>query len=167
MAGVVAQDLPAGTLIQGYEGAGAYTDCFVTCVPGEFSQAAYVEAFYTSWLFKLERLVLAVLVGKPSTDSEARALARGETDRFAAWSVEARTEDQILNRDYQSATRSWLMSRRDAGVTWLYFGTVVTSRSGGAPRGGVFKALLGFHRIYARALLRAAAGLLLRGAIAP
>lgn len=111
--------------------------------------------------------MLAILVAKPSSDADARALARGETDRFAAWTVEARTEDQILNCDFQSATRSWLMSRRDDGVTWLYFGSVVTSRSGGAPRGGAFKALLGFHRLYARALLRAAAGRLLRGAVGP
>lgn len=164
MAEVVAQDLPAATLIQGYEDAGAYTDCFVVCLPGEFSQAAYVEAFYTSWLFRLERVALAVLVGKPSNDAEARALAMGETDRFAAWTVEARTEDQIVNCDYQSVTRSWLMSRRGEGTTTLYFGSVVTSRSGGRPRGGVFQALLGFHQIYSRALLRAAAGRLLRGA---
>lgn len=167
MADVEAQVLPAEALIAPYEESGAYVDCFIVLVAGEFSQAAYVEAFYTSWLFKLERLALAVLVGKPSTDAEARALARGQSDRFAAWTVEARTADQIVNCDYQGVTRSWLMSRSEDGVTWLYFGTVVTARSGGRPRGGVFQALLGFHKLYARALLQAAAGRLLRGAIAP
>lgn len=167
MAEIVAQDLPDKALIAPYAQSGAYVDCFIVLVPGEFSQAAYVEAFYTSWLFKLERLVLAVLVGKPSSDAQARALALGQTDHFAAWTVEARTDDQIVNCDYQKVTRSWLMSERDDGVTWLYFGSVVTSRSGGRPRGGLFKGLLGFHRIYARALLKAAAGRLLRGAVGP
>lgn len=164
MVQALARELPEESLVAHYRQAGAYVDCFTALVPGEFSQAAYVEAFYTSWLFRLERLALALLIGKPSSDSEARSLALGETDRFAAWTVEARTEDQIVNCDYQSVTRSWLMSRRGEGTTTLYFGSVVTSRSGGRPRGGVFQALLGFHQIYARALLRAAAGRLLRGA---
>ena len=166
MVRVIAQDLPEDALIAAYEQSGAYVDCFTVQVAGDFSQAAYVEAFYTSGLFKLERLALALLIGKPSTDAEARALALGRSDRFAAWTVEARTADQIVNCDYQGVTRSWLMSRRGDGVTWLYFGSVVTSRSGGRPRGGVFKALLRFHQLYARALLRAAAGRLSRGAIA-
>jgi hypothetical protein len=164
VANVRAQVLPAKALIASYLEAGAYVDCFVTQLPGEFSQAAYVEAFYTSWLFKLERLVLTVLVGKPSSDAEARALALGQTDRFAAWTVEARNANQIVNCDYQNVTRSWLMSERDGGVTWLYFGSVVTARSGGRPRGGLFQVLLGFHQLYARALLRSAAGRLLRSA---
>jgi hypothetical protein len=164
VADVYAQVLPAEALIAPYEQSGAYVDCFVTQLPGEFSQAAYVEAFYTSWLFKLERLVLTVVVGKPSSDAEARALALGQTDRFAAWTVEARTDNQIVACDYQNVTRSWLMSERDDGVTWLYFGSVVTARSGGRPRGGVFQLLLGFHQIYARALLRAATRRLLRRA---
>lgn len=167
MSGADDQVLPAGALIAPYEESGAYVDCFIVLVVGDFSQAAYIEAFYTSWLFKLERLVLAVLVRKPSSDAEARALALGQSDGFAAWTVEARTDNQIVNCDYQNVTRSWLMCEPDDGVTWLYFGSVVTSRSGGRPRGGVFKLLLVFHRIYARALLKAAAGRLLRGAVRP
>lgn len=124
-------------------------------VAGPVSQARFVEAFYTSPLFRLERLVLALLVAKPSTNAEAGRLARGETDRFAAWTVETRTPDELLMCDDQGLTRSWLMSRQDGGATRLHFGTVVTpGRREGARR--VFSALTGAHRIYARALLRAA-----------
>jgi hypothetical protein len=167
MVAVAAQDLPDGALIGPYRDAGRYTDCFGTTLPGQFSQAAYVEAFYTSWLFKLERLVLAVLVAKSSTDNGARRLALGEAEVFAAWSVEARAADQIVMCDYQGLTRSWLMSRQEGGRTTLYFGSVIAPKPGDRASGGVFKALEGFHRLYARALLRAAAGRLLRTPQAP
>ena len=41
-----------------YERAGAYTDCFTTEVAGRVTHAQFVEAFYTSRVFKLERLIL-------------------------------------------------------------------------------------------------------------
>jgi len=60
----------------------------------------FVEAFYATALFKLERWLLRFLVARPSTDAEAHELARGERYSFAAWSVEARTPDQVLLRDF-------------------------------------------------------------------
>lgn len=153
MTRVTARPLPPGTLIQGYHEAGDYTDCFVAEVPVPVSQRRYVEAFYTSRLFKLERLVLALLVAKPSTDDGARRLAAGEAETFAAWSLEARRANELLMCDYQGLTRSWLMTRPEAGGTTLHFGTVVAPRRReGARR--VFSALTWAHRIYARALLR-------------
>ena len=92
-----------------YERAGAYTDCFTTEVPGRVSHAQFVEAFYTSRVFKLERLILKWIVDKPSTDAEAKELAAGVRDRFAAWTVEERSIDQLLMCDYLGQTRSWLM----------------------------------------------------------
>jgi hypothetical protein len=60
-------------------------------------------------LFKLERLLLARLVSKSSTDAQAGQLACGTLDSFAAWSVEERREDQLLMCDFPGRTRSWLM----------------------------------------------------------
>jgi len=161
MTTVSASDLPDGALLARYRDAGAYTDCYATIVPGRIDQARYVEAFYTSPLFKLERLVLAWLVSRPSTDLEARRLAAAETATFAAWTVEGRSADQILLCDYQALTRSWLMSAPaatgGAPATTLYFGSAVTPRQGDPVGRGVFQALTGFHRLYSRALLRAAA----------
>jgi hypothetical protein len=143
-----------------YANAGGYVDCFVVDIPAAISHAQFVEAFYTSWLFKLERFVLRWLVAKPSTDSEARALALGNRESFAAWSVEARAPQQILVCDYQGKTRSWLMIEpgfdNGAAITRLYFGTGIVPRVGktGERRMSAgFRALLPFHRRYAHALL--------------
>ena len=152
--------LPSGALLDRYGAAGGYADCLVAAVPGRVSQAAYVEAFYTTALFKLERLVLAVLLLRPSTDLEARALATGAIARFAAWTVEAREADQILLRDFLGSSRSWLMSGVDAdgaeATTTLYFGTALVPRKDGRGLGAGFRLMVPFHRLYARALLRAA-----------
>ena len=156
--------LPAHALLTRYATDGGYADCFITDLSGAVTHAEYVEAFYCSWLFRLERLVLTLLVFKPSSDAGARALARGERESFAAWSVEARAPEQLLVCDYQGKTRSWLMSeaRLDnaAAVTRLYFGTgivPVADRGSGTRRMSLFfRVLLPFHRVYARALLRAA-----------
>lgn len=160
MAPITAGELPPGALLIRYCGRGAYTDCYVTTVPGRITQARYVEAFYTTPLFKAERLLLTWLAGRPSTDSEARQLASGEISTFAAWRVEDRHPDQILLRDFQGHTRSWLMSTVDATstspATTLYFGSAIVPRRGHDSIGAGFRALLGFHRLYSRALMRSA-----------
>jgi len=154
---IAPQPLPPFALLSRYATDGGYADCYATELPGDYSHAEYVAAFYTSWLFKLERLVLATLVFKPSTDEQAEQLGRGERDAFAAWSVEARAPDQLLVCDYQGKTRSWLMIERQDGFTKLYFGTgIVPVVDGGRRLSAFFRGLLPFHKRYARALLRAA-----------
>ena len=157
---MVEVDPPPGALIGGYGSPAGYTDCFVAAFPGHVTQAAFVEAFYTTALFKLERLVLAVLVSRPSTDLEARRLAAGETERFAAWTVEAREVDQILLCDFMGSTRSWLMTVADGAsptaATKLYFGSAIVPRKGAGGLGAGFRAMVPLHRLYARALLRSA-----------
>ena len=128
----------------------------------DVSHAEFVEAFYTTWLFKLERWILARFVARPSTDAEARALALGQGHRFAAWTVEQRAPDQVLLQDFTGRTCSWLMTKAAAepGSTLLYFGSVVTSvrdASTGRPSlGPVHGRLIGFHRLYSRMLIGAA-----------
>ncbi len=160
--------LPAHALSARYASDG-YADCYVTRVPQAVAHAQFVEAFYTTWLFKLERAILRWLVRMPSTDLEARELAHGNRNVFAAWKVEARAPDQLLMCDFRGATRSWLMvesaSADAGGGTHLYFGSVVvpvrTSNGKKAMSFG-FRALLGFHKLYSRALLRAARARLTR-----
>jgi hypothetical protein len=162
--------LPENSLLSKYAQAGAYTDCYTAEIARPVSHAAYVEAFYTCWLFRLERLVLALLVRKPSTDAQARELASGAANNFAAWRVEARAADQLLVCDFLGRTRSWLMigppGEGGAIGTRLYFGTavvpVIDKVSGQATMGVAFKALVGFHRLYSRALLYAARSRLAR-----
>ncbi|OOG46594.1 hypothetical protein B0B52_02890 [Polaromonas sp. A23] len=165
-------ELPHGALLSKYQHGEAHADCYVTEMARHISQAEYVEAFYTTPLFKLERLLLARLVSKPSTDAQASQLASETLDSFAAWSVEDRREDQLLMCDFQGRTRSWLMvipmEGENSAGTRLYFGSAVVparvARDGAQTPGlGLtFRLLLGFHKLYSRALLFSAKSRLMR-----
>ena len=157
-------ELPTQALHKRYQIEGAYVDCYTTVIRGVISHSQFVEAFYTTLLFKLERLVLFVLLAKTSTDGQARRLANGELDQFAAWTVEGRAENQLLMCDFKSSTRSWLMVVHEDWdgdvVTRLFFGSVVVrpvDRKTGLPKLSLFfRLLMPFHRIYSRGLLAAA-----------
>lgn len=144
---IQARDLPADALLRRYAEQGAYTDCFAVEVGQPVAHEAYVEAFYTTAAFKLERLLLGWFVARPSTDEQVRALANAQANEFAAWHVEARSVDQLLMCDMAQRTRSWLMcTASEGGGTLLYFGSAVVpvvNRSTGQPHmGGMFRALL-------------------------
>jgi hypothetical protein len=89
-------------------------------------------------------------------------LAAGSIDRFAAWKVEQRDLNQLLMCDFKGNTRSWFMvdAPPDAGRTTLYFGSAVVARidpgDGQRKMSASFNALLGFHKLYSKALLNAA-----------
>ena len=153
--------LPDDSLLRRYAGDGGYADAYAVEFDRLVSFEDYVAGFYSTRLFALERFVL-MLVGRPSSTSQIRALARGERDRFAAWTVEGRGDGQLLLADDTGRTRSWLMCEPLAGGgTRLYFGSAVVPRidprTGQRRMGAGFRALLGFHRQYSRALLGAAA----------
>jgi hypothetical protein len=147
---------------------GAYADCYCIDVEGRVAQAAFIEAFYSTWLFKLERLLLAWFVARPSTDEDARRLGAGAVSGFAAWSVERQDAQQLLLCDFQGRTRSWLMAvpADDGASTRLYFGSAVVPvrdrATGETSLGFPFRALLGYHKLYSRLLLAAAARRLAR-----
>lgn len=163
-------ELPEAALLHKYQRGGGFADCYFTTIARRVSHVEYVEAFYTTALFKVERSILARLVSKPSNDTQVRQLAEGTRDSFAAWNVEARSTDQLLLADFQGRTRSWLMvapaqGDPEARPTTLYFGSAVvpaTSRSGAPSLGLAFRLLLGFHTLYSRALLAAARSRLAR-----
>jgi hypothetical protein len=162
--------LPADALLNRYLAGGAFADCYVTEVAHPVSHAEFVEAFYTTAVFKLERTILRAFASRGSTDAQARQLAQGDLSAFAAWSVEARAPNQLLLSDYTQRTRSWLMvgapQQQNANGTRLYFGSAVVparnAGTGGTSLGPVFSALLGFHKLYSRILLRAAVSRLSR-----
>lgn len=116
------QPLPGHALLGVYTRDGGYTDCFMTEIPRAVTHAQYVVAFYTTWVFKLERWILKWAVARPSTDEDARRLGGG---------------------------------------TRLYFGSAVVPvrdrNTGQATLGRTYSALLGFHTLYSRILLGAAA----------
>lgn len=165
MASIQACEIPQDSLLCKYKDGIGFADCYVTEVAGTVSQAAFIEAFYTSCLFKLERTLLKLFASKPATDADARRLAAGAASGFSAWRVEGQSSSELMLADFTGRTRSWLMALPADGPgrparTRLYFGSAVVPRSGagnGKPgMGWLFHALLGFHRLYSRRLLRAA-----------
>lgn len=152
---IEAHPLPEGALLDRYARMpGAYTDCFSCMVAGTITLETYLRAFYSTRLFGLERHVLR-LAGSPSTREDIDALARGQTRNFAAWEVDSRTTQEVLLRDRSGRTRSWLGVAAENGGTRLFFGSAVPpDRSGKLGPG--FQALLGVHKLYARALLNGA-----------
>lgn len=165
MAAVQACEIPLNSFLRSFQDGIGFADCYVIDVPEQVSQAAYVEAFYTSPLFKLERTLLTYLASRPANDADARQLAAGQVNRFSAWQVVGQSPSELLLADFTGRTRSWLMAVPiDALVqgsgTRLYFGSAVVPRardgSGSGDLGWPFRALLGFHKLYSRLLLRAA-----------
>ena len=151
--------VPESSLLQRYSDSGAYVDCYATEISTPATHAQFVEAFYTTPLFKLERLLLGLVVSCPSTDAQAKELAQGRRGSFAAWQVESRASNEVLLR--AGRTRSWLMVAESPGKpTRLMFGSAVvparSPRAGRSRLGVGFRALLGFHKLYSRALLLSA-----------
>ena len=155
-------ELPADALLARY-GPPHYTDCFTAVVAGDVSLGEYVYAFYTAPLFRCERMILR-LIGRGSSDADADRLVKGAQDSFAAWSVEDRTDNQLLMCDFQSRTRSWFQVAPATAGTRLHFGSAVTTdadKDAPPPR---FRILLGLHRVYSKLLLRGAIRRLARSA---
>lgn len=174
-------EVPPNSLLRAYKDGAGFTDCYVAEVAGGVTQEAFIEAFYTTPLFKIERTTLQYLASRPATDADAKQLAGGTATKFSAWTVEGQSPSELLLADFTGRTRSWLMAAPVAGSdqaqrTRLYFGSAVVPRSGKAGRAGqagekprmgwVFHALLGFHRLYSRLLLRAASRRIARAGIA-
>ena len=163
MGSIEKTELPGNALLQSYARDGHYTDCYSTSVSQDVTHPQFVAAFYTTFLFRIERLILKWAVSRPSTDTEVMQLAEGQRDTFAAWRVEARDNNQLLLCDFRGKTRSWLMvettTSEQVSTSRLYFGSaVVKSQSGDGntsyPAG--FSLLLGIHRVYSVALLYSA-----------
>lgn len=157
-------EVPLDSLLNRYEKGAGYADCYVAEVSGSITQEAFIEAFYTSSLFKVERTLLRYLAAKPASDADARRLAAGTATHFSAWRVEGQSASELLLADFTGRTRSWLKAVPVVGSTGarrtrLYFGSAVVprkTRPGQRPgMGWPFHLLLGFHRLYSRLLLAA------------
>jgi hypothetical protein len=167
---VTQQPAPSDSFLRTYLGGrnperwGRYEDCFSIQVSRPVTLEEFVFAFYTTWVFRLERRILR-LIGAASTDAQARGVANGKEQLFAAWAVGARSESQLLMCDRYETTRSWFRVLPNEGGTTLQFGSAVASapaRDAGSSMVSGFRLLLGFHVLYSRVLLRAAAKRLLR-----
>ncbi len=156
-------ELPNIALSAGYKTQGAFVDCYYSEIAKDVSLDEYIQAFYTTPLFKLERSLLSLATFKCASDHDALALSLGKSECYSIWTVEGREANQILMRDFTGNTRSWLMVKKaSAGGagTRLYFGSVVvpkgTSENGKKSFGNFFHLFDKFHQVYSRALLSAA-----------
>ena len=156
-------ELPSNALSAIYKEQGAFVDCYYMDIAKDVGLDDYIQAFYTTTLFKLERSLLSLATFKRAVDSEAVELSTGKSDTYSIWTVEGRESDQIMLRDFTSSTRSWLMvqkPRDNEMSTRLYFGSVVVpknkTKSGQASFGVLFHLLGKFHLLYSQALLSAA-----------
>lgn len=134
-------------------------DCFLIPVDRVVSLGEFVFAFYTSPVFRIERVILGILAGAPSKDADARRLAEGSGTSFAVWRVGERTATQLLMCDRYERTRSWFgVVHLNDGKTLLQFGSAVASRKGARPAKArrLFRVLLKFHIVYSQVLLHAA-----------
>ncbi len=158
MVQVTATTPPRGSLIAPFaEMSGYYADAFAADAARHVELAEVISAFYTTPLFRAERSLLK-LAGIRSSDAELAHLSDGTGERFAAWTVEARREDEVLLRDVAGRTKSWLKVEPGDGVSRVFFGSVVVpvEKDGHLTLGPVFQLLLGAHRRYSRMLLSAA-----------
>ncbi|MEP5155338.1 hypothetical protein [Planktotalea sp.] len=141
--------------------AGAHTDCYVTEVPAHVDLERFIATFFDTWVFRLERKLLAIFARQSSGQEDVKALAHGASEKLAMWRLVERDENQILLRVGDGPIRSWLMRSDLQAGTQLYFGSAllaVAKDKRGNPSVGFFaNALMGFHRLYSRILLQAAA----------
>lgn len=138
-----------------------HLDCFVADIDGAWSLEQFVGVFYRTWLFRAERFVLKHVMRLPSTDSDLESLLDGNQEKFAAWSIERRTANELLMCDIASKTKSWFMVTQTGDSakqrTLVHFGTVVVAtpdrRSGEPKLGTLFRLFMPLHLLYARSLL--------------
>jgi len=167
MLGITRESVPEEALLRTFRGGahpqrwGRYADCFAVHIDRNVTLAQFVFAFYTSPLFLIERGLLRLLINAPSSRADARAIADGTSDKFAAWYLGQRTATQLLMCDRYERTRSWFrVEPESGGGTRLQFGSAVAAKRGEETdppqRPAAFSLLLSFHVLYSQALLRAA-----------
>jgi hypothetical protein len=149
--------VPKDSLLHRYSSQdGAYTDCFEVMLPINATMEEFVGAFYTTWLFRMERFVLTLARRRWITDADARALAAGDAETFAIWRVEARVDNQLLLADDSGHTRSYLsLASNEGGVARLIFGSAVVPTEGRDLPAWV-RLTVPLHKFYSKALLRLA-----------
>jgi hypothetical protein len=143
---------------------GTYADCFFVDVSKSVTLSAFIQVFFNTPVFRLERLLLALSPSGRSTDQDIADLASGTGDTMAIWKVEARNANQVIMSVRNGPIRTWLMVVEDhpiPGYSRLYFGSAVLptqSEPDGQPKQGpIFRMFTGFHTCYSRVLLWMAA----------
>lgn len=149
--------LPETALLQSYAAQpGCYTDAYTCSIPIELSLWDYVEAFYSTRLFKAEKILLRLAIREDETNWDPTTLRKWGR-HFAAWMVEEQTDNELLMCDVSETTRSWFRVDKTPNSTELYFGSAIVPKDGANKPPVVARALIMPHKVYSKALLRATA----------
>ena len=142
---------------------GVYSDCFVATVEGHIDFQTLIDVFFDTWVFRIERLILAAAGMRPANYQALQQLASGKTDHFAAWKVVQRDTSQMLLAVPGSGIRTWLMVQpvnTDPTSTRLYFGSAIVPKPGvdgeKAQKALLRRLMNRFHLFYSKLLLSAA-----------
>lgn len=92
---------------------------------------------------------------------QAKELCIGDINKFAAWTLEDRRDNELLMRDMADRTRSWFMvihsGIKEKPKTQLYFGTGISPsqkrNKKNSSIGLFFNVMLPFHKVYSVLLL--------------
>ncbi len=172
--------VPPGSLLAEFGAPDAYRDCFAREVAEVVKLPQLIERFYCSAAFRPERVLLG-LIKRGASSEDARRLARGEIDEFAAWKVVSRKDANnglvaehgepeyslserartpALEAKIYNHAQILLRDFRGATASWLAVeplpgdGTRLLFGSWvGQPDRGLVKALMPFHRLYSKVLL--------------
>lgn len=152
---------PEGALIRRYTTTlGAYSDCFYVDIPAEVTLSDYILAFFSTPIFRMERLILNLLPSGRSNKRCVLDLASGSGKKMASWKTERRDENQLLLAVGNGPIRTWLMvqdNQLSKHTTRLYFGSAVLptriTKDGHPKLAFVFRMFLGLHIFYSRLLL--------------
>ena len=156
---------PEGALIRRYTtNPGGYSDRFYVDIPADVTLSDYILAFFSTPIFRMERLILNLVPSGRSNEQCVLDLASGTGDKMAGWKTEKRDENQLLLAVGDGPIRTWLMVQGTQSsettptkTTRLYFGSAVLPTSmtkDGHPKLAiVFKLFSGLHIFYSRLLL--------------
>ncbi|MEO0665459.1 MAG: hypothetical protein AAFY97_06945 [Pseudomonadota bacterium] len=143
--------IPDGSLIARYKGQGNHVDAYVASTARYVDLPTYIAAFFSTSVFRAERLLLSIS-GKQSSDDQVADLAAGRGEHIAAWKVEERSANELLLEATGTPIRTWLAVEPDGTALW--FGSVVLAKKGRIPL--LARVMMPGHALYSRILLSAA-----------
>ncbi|NRB30287.1 MAG: hypothetical protein HRU27_06805 [Rhizobiaceae bacterium] len=152
---------PEGAFISQYSTTlGGYSDCYYIDIQKDVALSDYILAFFSTPIFRMERLILNLVPSGRSNEQCVLDLAAGTGDKIAGWKTEKRDDSQLLLAVGDGPIRTWLMvqgSPYSETTTRLYFGSAVLptgmTKEGHPKLAIVFRLFAGLHIFYSRLLL--------------
>jgi hypothetical protein len=151
---------PEGAFIRQYTTTlGGYSDCYYIDIQQDVSLSDYILTFFSTPIFRMERLLLNLVPSGRSNEQCVLDLAAGTGNKMAGWKTENRDDNQLLLAVGDGPIRTWLMVQGSPSskTTRLYFGSAALptsmTKEGHPKLAIVFRLFAGLHIFYSRLLL--------------